>query len=74
MQVSWVLELEMFQSVGLGSGYADQCVYRNILFRFVHLGQGYSSVLSVCLAYIRPWSPILSIKKWVGINEKVKRM
>lgn len=30
MQMSWVLDLEMFQSVDLGSDYADDCVQKCI--------------------------------------------
>lgn len=35
-----------------GSGYADECVCvnRNVFFRFVPLGQGYSSVVECLLS------------------------
>lgn len=60
------LELGIFQSVDLGSCYADECVYRIIFFRLVHLLQGYSSMVDCLFNIHKALGPIPNTKSGLG--------
>lgn len=46
-----------------GSGYADECVNRNVFFRFVPFCQGYSFVVECLLSTHKARGPIPSTKR-----------